>query len=46
MDGLIAGLSYQIWVNDRYDKFGYKELGFHVEPGQTVDLGEVKLDAR
>jgi hypothetical protein len=46
MDGLIAGLSYQIWVNDRYDKVGYKELGFYVEPGQTVDLGEVKLDAR
>jgi len=46
MDGLVAGLSYEIWVMDRYDKFGQKTVGFYVEPGKDVDLGDVTLDAQ
>ncbi|MBU0606534.1 MAG: carboxypeptidase regulatory-like domain-containing protein [Armatimonadetes bacterium] len=46
MDGLIAGLSYQIWLSDRYRKFASRDMGFYVEPGQDVDLGDITLDAK
>ncbi len=46
MDGLIGGLSYEIWVMDRYGKFATRNLSFWVEPGHDVDLGEVTLAAK
>ncbi|MCE5241234.1 carboxypeptidase-like regulatory domain-containing protein [bacterium] len=46
LEGLVSGLSYKIWVIDRNRKFNSQELGFYVEPGQDVDLGEVTLSAK
>ncbi|MEN6547068.1 MAG: carboxypeptidase-like regulatory domain-containing protein [Armatimonadia bacterium] len=42
---LVPGLSYNLWVTDRYEQFAPKTVGFYLTPGQELGL-DVTLDAR
>jgi len=44
MDGVVGDLPYQVRVGDRSEKLKAVTLGVAPKPGETINLGDIKLE--